>query len=100
MKLVRVASAVQAFGRKALPFVAACTILVGGGVAANASTYVVTLEQVGPDVVAAGTGAFDLTGLSFFGNWCARFPASWSPPYRKPSPAWKDRSRQPSASPS
>ena len=40
------------------------------------------------------------TGLSFCGNWCARFPASWSPPYRKPSPAWKDRSRQPSASPS
>jgi hypothetical protein len=38
------------------------------------------------------------TGLSFFANWCARFPASWSPPYRKRSPAWKDRSRQPPAS--
>src|SRR5438105_1863216 len=27
--------------------------------------YTVTLQQVGPDVVATGSGAFDLTGLTF-----------------------------------
>src|SRR5436189_6394281 len=27
--------------------------------------YVVTLQQVGPDVVATGSGAIDLTGLTF-----------------------------------
>src|SRR5205809_5852371 len=28
--------------------------------------YTVTLQQVGPDVVAAGSGAIDLTGLALF----------------------------------
>src|SRR5881394_268404 len=28
--------------------------------------YTVTLQQVGPDVVATGSGAIDLTGLTFF----------------------------------
>ena len=28
--------------------------------------YVVTLQQVGPDVVATGSGPLDLTGLTFF----------------------------------
>ena len=28
--------------------------------------YIVTLKQVGPNVVATGSGAIDLTGLSFF----------------------------------
>ena len=27
--------------------------------------YIVTLQQVGPDVVATGSGAIDLTGLTF-----------------------------------
>src|SRR6476469_2914933 len=30
--------------------------------------YTVTLQQVGPDVVATGSGAIDLTGLSFSGS--------------------------------
>jgi hypothetical protein len=30
--------------------------------------YIVTLQQVGPNVVATGTGAIDLTGLSFVGT--------------------------------
>ena len=30
--------------------------------------YAVTLEQVGPDVVATGSGAIDLNGLSYFSN--------------------------------
>src|SRR6478752_2764830 len=28
--------------------------------------YTVTLQQVGPDVVATGSGAIDLTGLTFY----------------------------------
>jgi hypothetical protein len=46
---------------------ATCALLVGGNVAANASPvpYVVTIEQVGANVVATGTGEFDLTGLTF-----------------------------------
>src|SRR5678815_4844858 len=31
-----------------------------------AQAYTVTLEQVGPNVVASGSGAIDLTGLAFF----------------------------------
>jgi hypothetical protein len=30
--------------------------------------YTVTLQQVGPDVVATGSGAIDLTGLSIVGH--------------------------------
>ncbi len=30
--------------------------------------YIVTLQQVGPDVVATGSGAIDLTGLNFLGG--------------------------------
>src|SRR5437016_14483662 len=30
--------------------------------------YAVTLQQVGPDVVATGSGAIDLTGLSYFSD--------------------------------
>jgi len=36
--------------------------------------YIVTLKQVGPNVVATGSGAIDLTGLSFFES--GSFPAS------------------------
>ncbi len=34
---------------------------------AQANSYVVTLEQVGSNVVATGSGALDLTGLNFLG---------------------------------
>jgi hypothetical protein len=37
--------------------------LLGATAAANADAYVVTLEQVGANVVATGSGAIDLTGL-------------------------------------
>jgi hypothetical protein len=43
--------------------VLALFILLGGTAAANASSYHVTLQQVGSDVVATGSGAIDLTGL-------------------------------------
>src|SRR5436305_4489368 len=33
---------------------------------AQAGGYTVTLQQVGPDVVATGSGAIDLTGLTFY----------------------------------
>ena len=45
--------------------------LLGSTAAANASPYVVMLEEVGANVVASGSGVLDLTGLSapggFFG---------------------------------
>ena len=42
---------------------AACMLV--GAVRAKATPYVVTVEQVGSDVVATGSGQFDLTGLTF-----------------------------------
>ena len=48
----------------------ACALLVGLTVAGYASTitpYVVTVDQIGSNVVATGSGEFDLTGLSFYG---------------------------------
>ena len=42
--------------------------LVSGNIAANASPYVVTLEEVGSNVVATGSGNIDLTGLTLSGN--------------------------------
>ena len=47
-----------------LAFPVAC-LLLGATAAANASPYVVTLEQSGTNVVATGSGDIDLTGLSF-----------------------------------
>jgi hypothetical protein len=43
------------------------TMLIGSGLPAFSAPpgYIVTLEQVGSDVVATGGGAIDLTGLSF-----------------------------------
>jgi hypothetical protein len=38
--------------------------LLGATAAANADPYVVTLEEVGSDVVATGSGQIDLTGLT------------------------------------
>jgi hypothetical protein len=47
---------------------AALAIVIAWGLSipsAQADPYVVTLEQVGSNVVASGTGAFDLSGLTF-----------------------------------
>jgi hypothetical protein len=56
--------AMKALALKAL--FAACALLVGGSVSAKASSYLVTIEQVGSNVVATGGGQIDLHGLSFF----------------------------------
>jgi hypothetical protein len=45
----------------------ACALLIGGNNGASASPYVVTLEQVGPNVVATGSGQLDFAGLTFLG---------------------------------
>ena len=44
--------------------------------------YTVTLQQVGPDVVATGSGAINLHGLTFFQSTSARSrdKAIWLPP--------------------
>jgi hypothetical protein len=43
-------------------------LLIGCGFSVSSAWagYVVTLQQVGPNVVATGSGALDLTGLTFF----------------------------------
>jgi hypothetical protein len=43
--------------------------LLGTPVVARASPYIVTLEEVGSNVVATGSGQIDLTGLSFFASF-------------------------------
>jgi hypothetical protein len=48
---------------RASSLIAACA-LFGATAAANASPYVVTIQQVGSDVVATGSGNIDLTGLT------------------------------------
>ena len=42
----------------------ACMTLLGATVAADASPYVVTIEEVGSAVVATGSGQIDTTGLT------------------------------------
>ena len=44
----------------------AIVITCGLSVRSTQAGYIVTLEQVGPNVVATGSGAIDLTGLTFF----------------------------------
>ena len=46
--------------------VSACALLAATATA-NATPYVVTLEQIGSDVVAAGSGEIDLNGLAYIG---------------------------------
>jgi hypothetical protein len=62
-----------------LPILAACALVVGGAVAANASPYLVTIEQMGPDVVATGSGNIDLTGLTL-SSLHSTFSAGVNPP--------------------
>jgi hypothetical protein len=49
---------------KVLSVIAAGVLLVGATAAANASSYVVTIEQVGANVVATGSGSLDTNGLT------------------------------------
>ncbi len=56
---------------KALSVAAACALLLGATAAAQAYTidpYVVTVHQIGKNVVATGSGEFDIDGLGFIGN--------------------------------
>jgi hypothetical protein len=46
--------------------IAACALLLGANVAAHASPFVVTIDQVGANVVATGSGQIDLTGNILF----------------------------------
>jgi hypothetical protein len=46
----------------------ALAITCGLSVSAAQAGYIVTLQQVGPDVVATGSGAIDLSGLIFIGS--------------------------------
>src|SRR5437763_131798 len=46
----------------------AVTIACGLSARPAQAGYIVMLNQVGPDVVATGTGAIDLTGLTFIGS--------------------------------
>src|ERR1700751_977085 len=62
-------------------------ILLGGLLSAGGAQagYAVTLRQVGPDVVATGSGAIDLTGLTFYRSGSADpqvIPYSVLGPYR------------------
>jgi PEP-CTERM motif len=57
----------SSFTRFLLPCMAASLALLAAG-ASRASTFTVTLAQVGPDVVATGSGSIDLTGLTSFGS--------------------------------
>ena len=50
--------------------------MASAAAAANASPYVVTLEQVGSDVVAMGTGKIDLRGLEVIGGPHSTQPAT------------------------
>src|SRR5262249_17343863 len=51
-----------------LAIVLACLLSVRPLLALAPHGYIVTLRQVGPDVVATGSGFIDLTGLAFFGS--------------------------------
>jgi len=53
--------------RLLMPCMTATLVLLTTGIA-QASTYTVTLTQVGADVVATGSGTVDLTGLDSFGS--------------------------------
>ena len=49
----------------------ATLVLLAAGIAHAGSIFTVTLTQVGPNVVATGSGTIDLTGLSSFGSTTA-----------------------------
>ena len=55
---------------KSLLIATALAIVIAWGLSVRPAQagYIVTLDQVGSNVVATGIGAIDLTGLTFFGN--------------------------------
>lgn len=57
----------SSFNRFVLPCMTAVLVLLAAG-RVRGSTYTVTLQQVGPNVVATGSGTIDLTGLTSFGS--------------------------------
>jgi hypothetical protein len=58
----------SSFSRFVLPCMTATLVLFAAGIARAGSIFTVTLTQVGPNVVATGSGAIDLTGLTSFGS--------------------------------
>ncbi|MGA9507635.1 MAG: PEP-CTERM sorting domain-containing protein [Candidatus Sulfotelmatobacter sp.] len=54
-----------------LPCMLATLVLLATGIAHADSIFTVTLAQVGPNVVATGSGTIDLTGLTSFGSTSA-----------------------------
>jgi hypothetical protein len=56
------------FSRFVLPCTTATLALFATATTSTGSTFTVTLAQVGPDVVATGSGTIDLTGLTSFGS--------------------------------
>lgn len=56
------------FKRILLPCMTAVLVLSATRVAPANSVFLVTLTQVGPNVVATGSGTIDLTGLTSFGS--------------------------------
>ena len=54
--------------RSLLPCMTATLVLLVTGTAHADSIFTVTLTQVGPSVVATGSGDIDLTGLTSFGS--------------------------------
>lgn len=57
--------------RSLLPCMTATLVLLATGIAHANSIFTVTLTQVGSTVVATGSGAIDLTGLTSFGSTSA-----------------------------
>jgi hypothetical protein len=51
-----------------LPCMTTTLVLLATGIAHADSIFIVTLTQVGPNVVATGSGTIDLTGLTSFGS--------------------------------
>jgi PEP-CTERM motif len=58
----------SSLSRFVLPCMTATLVLLAAGIAHAGSIFTVTLTQVGPNVVATGSGTIDLTGLDSFGS--------------------------------
>jgi len=63
---------------KLLGLIASMALLVGATVGGHASPYVVTLDQVGANVVATGSGELDLVGLTgYLSGWTSAPADMW-----------------------